>query len=706
MQISLEWVNELVNLEKIELEDFITKLTLGGFEVEEILEVELGQKKNIALDVSATANRSDSLSIQGLALEIAALIDNVPKLSKYSTKTFPWLGQIRQLNTKELKNNNCSEFITIVIENLNCFNSPKWLQNKLFASGIIPQNNLSDFQNYIIIENGYPLEFYDFEKIVALTGTSEINFNLKLANEVAVFTANNDIEYEVNESLLILNANDKIISLAGIINSQESSYSTNTKSLLVEGSIFNAAKIRQQSRKLGLRTDRSSRYEKSLKNTNLLDALYRFIWLLRIANPKLKCKFHTIAQPAPPTDKIIELNYQNVKQILGPIKQIDSNLYDYISPQDISDALARLQFDIKYEESNQKWDITIPVLRTDDIVQEIDLIEEIGRIYGFNNFLTRLPIIKAIGSKDYNYQTRQKLTSCLINLGLNELIQYSLINSETYLRNEIELVNPLVKDYSTLRISLLPNLVIALEENLKKSNQILEGFEYGHAFSINSSNIIQETEYVAGIFGGFKTKSNWSDSANALDWFEAKGKIELLLKRLNLITYWKSYKPIKEKNLLHLYRSAEICLNNGKQLGIFGQISPILAKKLNISKEIYLFEFNFEAIKTEIQRNKLVVYQDSSSYPKIIKDLSFIIKKDIEFTTIQDLLFLNGSQFLTEVTLLDEYQGNLIPQNYTSLCLQLLFQSKVETLQTKKVETIITNLTNILIKKFDATIRT
>ena len=706
MQISLEWVNELVNLEKIELDDFITKLTLGGFEVEEVLQVELGQKKSIALDISATANRSDSLSIQGLALEIAALIDNVPKLSKYSTKTFPWSDQITQLNTKELKDSNCSEFITVVINNLKNFNSPKWLQNKLIASGITPQNNLSDFQNYIILETGYPLEFYDFEKIVAVTGTSEINFNLKLADEVSIFTASNETNYKLNDSVLILNANNTPISLAGIINSQESVCSPNTTSLLVEGSIFNAAKIRQESRKLGVRTDRSSRYEKSLKNTNLLNALHRFLWLLRIANPTLECKFHTISQVVPPNDKIIELNYQNVKQILGPIKQIDSDSYDYISPQDINDALSRLQFGIKYKESKQKWEITVPILRTDDIVQEIDLIEEIGRIYGFNKFLTRLPNIKAIGSKDSDYQTRQKLTSCLINLGLNELIQYSLVNSETYLRNEIELVNPLVQDYATLRTSLLPNLVTALEENLKKSNQILEGFEYGHVFSLDSSNIIQETEYIAGILGGFKTKSNWSDSLNTLDWFEAKGKIERVLKRLNLITYWKSYKPIKEKNLLHLYRSAEIFLHNGERLGIFGQISPILAKKLNISNEIYLFEFNFETIETEIKQNKLVVYQDYSSYPKIIKDLSFIIKKDIEFSKIQDLLYLNGSQFLTEVTLLDEYQGNSIPQDSTSLCLQLVFQSKVETLQTKKVETIITNLTNILMKKFDAIIRT
>lgn len=705
MQISLEWVNELVELKTIELEDLINKLTLGGFEVEEILEIKLGRKKTIALDISATANRSDSLSIQGISLEIAALLNNAPKISNYSTKTFPWSKQLASFNTSKLKHKNCYGFITITIDNLTNFTSPKWLQNKLIASGLIPENNLVDFQNYIILETGYPIEFYDFNKIIKNVGTSDIQFNLTSGQNIKTFKATNGNEYKIDESILILNANQEPISIAGIIPSQNLEFLTNSQSLLIEASIFNAAKIRQESRKLGLRTDRSSRYEKSLKNTNLLTTVYRLIALLRIANPDIKCKFHTISQPESETTKIIELNYQTVKQILGPIKQIDAHSYEYISTQSITNALTRLQFSLDYEAINQKWQVSIPLLRTNDIVCEIDLIEEIGRIYGFNNFLTRLPNIRTIGSKDFDYKTRQKLTSCLISLGLNELIQYSLVNSETYLTNDIKLINPLVKDYSNLRTSLLPNLIKAVEENLKNGNQILEGFEYGHVFSISLEKMIEETEYLAGIFGGLKTKSNWSETTKVLTWFEAKGKIEQLFKKLNIVVTWKPSQPLKEKNILHLYRSAEIFLDNGTKVGIFGQISPILAKNLNLSNDIYLFEFNFEVIKNSIQANKLVVCQDYSSYPKIMKDLSFIIKDSIEFSRIQELLYLNGSQFLTEVNLLDEYQGSSIPDDHTSLCLQLVFQSKYETLQTKKVETIITNLTKILTKNFGATIR-
>nr|BBC77882.1 phenylalanine tRNA synthetase [Nitzschia palea] len=705
MQISLRWLKELVNLETISLETLITKLTLGGFEVEEVLEVELGNETTLALDISSTANRSDSLSIQGLSLEIAALLNHNPIELAYSTKTYPWFQDFESLNSNDQIQTNCSGFISLIIENLTSFQSPKWLQQKLISSGFPVENNLTDFQNYILVETGYPLEFYDFDKISSKAATSQIQLSLKELEKPCEFVARNGNHYLLEESVLVVKADDLPISIAGIISSNETSYSRDTKTLLVEASIFNAAQIRQQSRTLGLRTDRSARYEKSIKNTTLLETLYRFISLLRIENPKLVCKLHTIAKPIKDPIRRIQLTYEKVKQVLGPIQTTRTTEDEYISPELISEALRRLQFQVTYDSQNRKWDITIPTFRNDDIVREIDVIEEIGRLYGFNNFLTRLPRIKTLGNEDWDYRTRKKITSCLINLGLTELIQYSLVNQESSFKNEVELINPLVKDYSKLRASLLPNLLKAVEENFKKGNSVLEGFEYGHIFSINSSSAILEREVVAGIFGGFPTKSNWSTNNSQLSWFEAKGRMEQLFKKLNICTYWQSYQPIREKNIFHLYCTAEIFLSDGTKLGIFGQVSPILAKKLNISTNIYLFELEFDPIKYQIQQNKLAVYQDYSLYPKIIKDLSFIVKDTISFSKIKEVLYLNGSQFLKEINLLDEYRGQSIPSHHTSLCLELIFQSDFETLQTENVETILTNLTTILTDEFNATIR-
>ena len=705
MQISLRWVNELVDLETIRLDDLIDKLTLGGFEVEDILDIKLSNTKTIVLEISSTANRSDSLSIHGLSLEIAALLNQKPKRIDYSEKICQWEEDFKTLDSTTIIEENCSDFIGLIVENVNDFTSPKWLQQKLIASGLPVENNLLDFQNYILFETGYPIEFYDLDKIYSKIENT--NFQLSLANltDHLNFSASNGKDLLINESSVVLKANDLPISIAGIISNIETTYKNTTKTIFIEASIFNAAKIRQQSRRVGVRTDRSSRYEKSIKNISLLESLYRLISLLRIANPKLRCKLHTLLQPEKTIVKKIQLDYKKVKQVLGPIQRSIISKDEYISPQIITEALERLQFNVTYDNDNCRWDIIVPALRTDDIVRDIDVIEEIGRIYGFNNFLTRLPQIKKIGNEDFDYQIRKKLTSCLISLGLNELIQYSLVNQTTYLNNEIELLNPLVKDYSNLRSSLLPSLLKATEENLKKGNLNLEGFEYGHIFSSNSSSSIREEEVLAGIFGGYKRKTDWVGTSTSLNWFEAKGKLEQLFQKLNIITSWKSYKPIKEHDILHLYCSAEIFLSDGRKLGIFGQVSPILANKLSISTDIYLFELNFNILKREIQQNKLTVYNEYSLYPKIIKDLSFIIKDDISFTKIKELLYLNGSSFLKNINLLDKYSGKSIPENHISLCLQLVFQSDFETLQNDKVEMIIANLIKVLETKFGVTIR-
>lgn len=705
MQISLRWVNELVDLETIKLDDLIDKLTLGGFEVEDVLDIKLSNTKTIALEISSTANRSDSLSIHGLSLEIAALLNQRPKTINYSEKICPWEKDFETLKSTPIIIENCSDFIGLIVENVDDFTSPKWLQQKLIACGLPVENNLLDFQNYILFETGYPLEFYDLDKIYSKIKSQNFQLSLATLTDHLDFSTSNGKDLSINESVVVLKANELPISIAGIISHIDTTYKNTTKTLFIEASIFNAAKIRQHSRLVGVRTDRSSRYEKSIKNITLLESLYRLISLLRIANPKLRCKLHTRMQPEKQIVKKIQLDYKKVKQVLGPIHRSSITKDEYISPQIITTTLERLRFNVTYDNDNCRWDIIVPSLRTDDIVRDIDVIEEIGRIYGFNNFSTRLPQIKKIGNEDFDYQIRKKLTSCLVNLGLNELIQYSLVNQTTYLTNEVELLNPLVKDYSNLRSSLLPSLLKAAEENLKKGNSNLEGFEYGHIFSSNCSSLIIEEEVLAGIFGGYKRKTDWAGTSTSTNWFEAKGKLEQLFQKLNIITYWKAYKPTKKHDVLHLYCSAEIFLSDGTQLGIFGQVSPILANKLNISTDIYLFEINFNILRQQIQQNKLTVYNEYSLYPKIIKDLSFIIKDDISFTKIKELLYLNGSSFLKDINLLDNYSGKSIPENHISLCLQLVFQSDFETLQNDKVEIIIANLKKVLKIKFGVTIR-
>ena len=707
MQVPLEWIKELIDIETIKLEELIEKLTLGGFEVEEILEVEINKTKQTVLDISATANRSDSLSIQGISLEIASLLDKPVNQLVYTQRLLNWKQKIYSKVEPILSELGCSTFLAIEVQNIDDLTVPLWIQEKLVSSGVTPMNNLLDFQTYILLETGYPFAFYDLEKIQKKTGSRKINFSIKKATRDQELLASNNETYKLNDLNLILEANEFPIGIAGIIESEEYVYSETTTSLVIEASIFNAAKIRQQSRNLGLRTDRSARYEKSLKQTYLIESLYRLISLLRIRNSNIQCKIHTFLQEKEQPVKVIQLNYATIKEILGPINKVNLNDANFIDPEKVSQYLRRLNFEFSYQASELTWEVEIPQLRSDDITREIDLIEEVGRLHGFNNFVTTLPKIEKIGMEDLSYQTRKKITSCLLNLGLNELIHYSLVGEEQPIttKNEISLINPLFSDYKNLRISLLPTLVETVADNLKQSNRIIEGFEYGHVFSGYLPNNIEEIEYVAGIFGGTKEKLSWSEPEKTLTWFEAKGKIEQLFQQLNVRVYWKMESDTLSNNLFHPYRTADLYLLTGEILGKFGQIHPAYANITGLYSEIYLFEFNLKIIQDQIQQTKLPVFQEYSSYPRVIKNLSFIIPNDIPFTELKTILSLNGTKFLSEINLLDEYRGSSIPDKCTSLCIQLIFQSNQKTLENKEIENIITNLQSVLTNSFNAIIR-
>ncbi len=703
MYTSLDWLNQLVNVKTIQLEDLIDQLTLGGFEVEETLEIDVNNKKQTILDISATANRADSLSIKGIAKEITALLNQQIFNSNYTTSNFEYQEIVKNVISLAEPTTDYSTFITVSIENLTDFTIPQWLTEKLVCSKVEPSNTLLDFQTYVLLETGYPFEFYDLNKIQTLLQTSEFDISLINAESDMSITANNQVKYKLNPNLLVVKANDYPLSIGGMIPNQDVAYTPETKSLLIEGSIFSSKKIRQQSRVLGLRTDRSARYEKGLNNSYFIEALIRLIQLLRIKNPNLICKVQTASEVNRIMNPTLTLRYENVIEILGPVKLSNNNSLGNISTNQITQYLKRLDFDFTFDQQNLEWSVKIPQARIDDLEREIDLIEEVGRLHGFNNFVTNLPNVNNIGQEDSSYQIRKKLTSCLVNEGLNELMQYSLVNENT--ENTIPLINPLINDCSTLRTSLLPNLVKIVNDNLKQGNGILEGFEYGHVFSGDLKSEYSEKEMVAGIFGGIKSKRQWDQSLQPLSWFEGKGKIEELFKKLNFEILWKPVTSSNYTTLVHPYRTAELWGSNNQCLGIFGQIHPILAKTYSLPSDIFLFEFDVDIIKTEFQNRNLALYEPYSTYPKITKDLSFVVSQEISFEQIKKTLFKNGSDYLKTIHLLDEYRGKSIPENHTSLCIQLTFQSIEKTLLTKEIDEILDTLQRVLEAKYQVTIR-
>jgi len=703
MYTSLDWLNELVSLNSIQLEDLIDKLTLGGFEVEETLKIEVNKQNRMVLDISATANRADSLSIKGIAKEITALLDKPACSTDYINKPFKHQRKIIDVINKKESASEYSTFVAVTVENLDDFTIPKWLTEKLVCSKVEPLNNLLDFQNYILLETGYPFEFYDLEKIQTLTQTPEFDLTLKAVQTPIDFIGNNNVTYNLNSDILVVEANNYPISIGGILPNQEVAYSNDTKSLLIEGSIFSSKKIRQQSRALGVRTDRSARYEKGLNNSYFIESLIRLITLLKLTNPELTCKIHTTSEVKQVDNITLSLNYKNVIEILGPVRDHLTGTSVNILPNQITEYLKRLDFEFVFNENTQIWLVKIPKARIDDLEREIDLIEEVGRLHGFNNFITNLPNVSNIGKEDSSYQIRKKLTNCFINEGLNELIQYSLVNEKN--STTIPLINPLITDCSTLRTSLLPNLIKIVSDNVKQGNETLEGFEYGHVFEGNIKTTYNEKEVVAGVFGGMKNKQNWDKVGEPLSWFEGKGRISELFNKFNFEVSWKQSTLNKYQTLLHPYRTAELLLADDQCLGVFGQINPVIAKKNNISTDIFLFEFNLDIIKTEYLDRKLALYQPYSTYPKITKDLSFVVDRTVSFNEIQTTLLENSNEYLNKIELLDEYRGDSIPENQTSLCIQLIFQSSQKTLVTKEIEKIVKDLQLLLETEYQIDVR-
>lgn len=712
MQISLKWLNELINIDNINQHDLIEKLTLGGFEVEDIIETEIYGEPDTILDISATANRADSLSTYGLAKEISALLNEKITISKYAANNFKSIKTLDKLvKAKETSNfENLSIFSAITIENLTNLSSPNWLKQKLISAGITPSNDLLDYQQYIILETGYPFEFYDLLKLKKILSANTFHLKIEQSHSSQSFLSNNGQSLTFDNKSLILKANDEILSVAGIISNQKYKYSKTTTELLIEGSIYNSKKIRQTSRVLGVRTDRSARYEKDLVVSGFNEALLRLLSLLKTQNPSLKYALHTLNSKKSIESPLITLNYKTVNEILGPItdnSKKGSNLC-YLKPEQISTYLNRLTFIFSYNGQKESWEVEVPKSRMNDITREIDLIEEIGRLHGFNNFTTCLPTVINIGNEDLSYKLRKKLTTCFINEGFIELIQYSLNNQ--FSSTTIKLVNPLINECSTLRESLLPGLIDAAKENVKNTNQILNGFEFGHIFKTSNLNKYSEIEYVGGIIGCDNNTNDWSNNKKAnrqVNWFEAKGRIEKLFTRLNLIVNWKNtiLEPTIYKQTLHPYRTATLYLDNNEEIGIFGQIHPILANQLNVNKNLYLFEFNFEKLRQKLNSNKLKVYKTYSLYPKITKDLSFIVPQSIHFSQIRTIIEEAGTQFITNIELLDVYRDEKLLDDHVSLCVQLTFQSPEKTLLSKEVDFIMDNIQNKLINKFNINIR-
>ena len=627
------------------------------------------------IDFELTSNRGDLLSILGMAYELGAIYNTKVKDIDLSYKENG--EDISSLLTLDIKSDNVMLFLAGSARNITIGESPKFIRNRLISSGIRPINNVVDISNYVMLETGQPLHFYDADKLGNVIGS-------RMAYDgEEVITLDNEKRLLTSSDIVIINKDDKAIGLAGVMGGLSTEVDENTKNIIIESAIFNPTLIRKTSKRV-LRSEASNRFEKGLDPNRSYMAIERSMHLLevyagaKVTSGILEHKNIDIK------DKEITITYDKINKVLGT----------KLSKEDILNTLDKLEF--SYTTNKEEVTIIVPSRRLDINIKE-DIIEEVGRIYGIDNIKGRsMHLDVKRGNID---KTNRSIRHLLSDLSLNETLTYTLIKEEdshkytTDTYSSIQVLDPMTLDRSTLRYSLIPSLLSVYDYNTKRGNNDIRLFEIGKGFS-KVDNTYKEEEKLAILMSGNYYYS--LEGNRSVNFYIIKGIVEKVLNHLGYNgRYYFKVLDIPEE--LHPGVSASIYIDN-KKIGIIGRIHP------NITKEdIYISEINLSLLK-EIRTSKMK-YKEVSKYPSITKDVSFLLKEDIPSEEIIKAIKKSGGKLLTKIEVFDLYKGIGIPNDMRSLGFKLYFEDPNKTLTLEEVMPIFDKIINDIEKKYKASVR-
>ena len=653
---------------------------------------------DVILDLATTANRADALSMVGIAREVAALTDASVILPEAEAIN---LSENEALKVEVAETQACPAYIGTVVENVKIAPSPEWLQWRLQAGGVRPINNVVDITNYVLLEWGQPLHAFDKGKLRAVGGSQDITIGVRFATEGENLKTLDEQERKLVSQNLLITANDKPIALAGVMGGEETEVDENTVDIVLEAALFDPVAIRRSARSQSLRSEASTRYERGVNQVELDHACSRAIALLRsIAGGTPKSQSMVDNRPDWDAMDAIELRLSRIHKLLGEVKTEEGT--GYIEKSEVETILTALGCKLSASDKDDTWLVKIPPYRYRDLEREIDLIEEVARLYGYDRFCDTLPEKTEPGYLSTEYQTRNKLRNAFRGVGLTELVQYSLVKPTG---EEVTLANPLFSEYSALRTNLISGLIDAFEYNQSQGNGGLNGFEIGRVFW-KTEDGFGEGDKVAGIMGGvFYPEGIWTTGGkpSPLTWYEAKGILNSVLGVLGLNV---TYRADNSDSRLHPGRTASLWLE-GKQLGIFGQLHPELVRERDLINEVYVFELAFDNLVTALNREKITTpkFQSYSTYPGSQRDLAFFAPLDLAVAEIEKVMIKAGGKLLDKVELFDEYKGKNVPEGQRSLAFNLVYRAGDRTLKDKDVDPVHQKVRDTLVKKFDVTLR-
>ena len=648
-----------------------------GKDIKDVLEL-----TGSAFEVEVTFNRPDCLNIVGMAREAAATLKTQFKFPKIEIKHEE--GTITDyLSSVEIEDEDlCSRFYAKVIKDIKIGPSPLWMQRTLMDAGMRPINNIVDVTNFVMLELGQPLHAYDLE---ALKDSKLIARRAKKDEKIITIDKN---ERSLDGNMLVIADGEKPACIAGVMGGYNSEISENTKIMVLESANFNPRSIRDTSKKLGLRSEASARNEKPMGYVMTELAAKRVCQLIEMIGAGTVVEGSINVGNSEYVPPVVTLRPHRVKKLLGIDIPVD-NMLDYLNT---------LEIESTYD--GEKIISKIPYFRT-DIQQEADLIEEVGRMYGFEN-IPSSPLLGStkVGRKSDRRMLEDHIKTILSGMGLYEITTYSFISPKRYdsinasedscLRNYVKILNPLGEDFSSMRTTLVANMLEVIQRNSNRGVDSAILYEIGSVFIPLEQPVVREphekSKLCIGMYGKY-------------DFYDLKGIVEALLQRLGIAV---SLESLTDNSTLHPGRSAAMHINN-ECIGIFGEASPKTLSNYGMDNKVLLAEIDIEKLLE--YKNTEWKYQPLPRYPAMVRDIAVIVKDTVPVGAMSKVISDVNPHLIETVELFDVYKGEHIEEGYKSCAFSITYRNKERTLKEKEVENIHNKVLNELSKKFEARLR-
>ena len=574
--------------------------------------------------------------------------------------------------------------------------SPEWLKRRVEAAGMRSINNIVDITNYILLEWGQPLHAFDADTLA-----DGIKIGVRFAKSGEKIKTLDDADRSLTSQNLLITSGDKPIAIAGVMGGAETEVSEKTINIVLEAALFTQVTTRRSARAQGLRTEASARYERGVNQAAIESASAKAVqMIMEMAGGEV---VEQSAMDARSKEvRVIDLRLTKVWQVLGEVDREDDDALALLSESEVEQTLKVLSFELVKqpieEGSYATWKVTVPPYRYADIEREIDLVEEIARIYGYDKFVETLPARTEFGFLSADQEGGRMIRAAFRAVGLNEVMHMSLCSPAE--SHQVKINNPVAIEYGALRGDLLTNLIESCAFNINQGNGILNGFEIGRVFWLDEAGS-DETDRIAGIFGGDPTVGTWQHESKPMNFYEAKGLLDSVFHNLCISV---EYQPDQKDDRLHPGRTASLWIS-GERLGTFGQLHPQLRAEKELPDEIYAFELDFYTLLDAMMKKSIPTFHPFSTYPSSDRDIAFFAPLKFTVADIQRSITHVGGELLDSVTLFDQYIGKGVPEGLRSLAFRLVYRASDRTLTDVDINPVHQKVRDLLEEKFQATLR-